>query len=57
MKKIVNIDKAARYIFKNGFYPSIERVKELIESKGCESICDDVKYIGFGEFEITKDNK
>ena len=54
MKKIVNIDKTAKYIFKNGFYPSVKRVKELIESKGCEYLCDDVKYIGFEKYEITK---
>lgn len=51
MKRIVDIEKCAKYIA-DTHYCTIARAKELIND-GVENLsCSNIKYIGFGKFEI-----
>lgn len=51
MKRIVDIEKTAKYIAKTNFC-TIDRAKQLIDD-GVENLpLSNIKYLGFGKFEI-----
>lgn len=51
MKRIVDIEKVARYIAKTNFC-TVARAKELIDN-GVENLSgENIKYLGYGKFEI-----